>query len=146
MAEHLLFNLLGGQLAIGKNVGRELDFDTEIRRGFRHQVFVSFKTNTRLSNLVLSRVLGVSSRSIDRLALLKGAARMGPAVSDRLYRTARIVALAEDVLEDRDQALEWLSSAQRGLGDRKPFDLIETEVGTREVEDELLRIEHGFVA
>jgi putative toxin-antitoxin system antitoxin component (TIGR02293 family) len=146
MAGDLLFNLLGGQQAIGKKVGRDLDFDMEIRLGFRHQVFASFKTKTKLSNSVLSRVLGVSARSIDRLALLKGAARMGPVVSDRLYRTAKIVALAEDVLEDRDQALEWLCSKQRGLGDRKPFDLVETEAGTREVEEELLRIEHGFVA
>lgn len=146
MAEDLLFNLLGGQQAIGKKIERGLDFDTEIRRGFRRQVFVSFKTKTRLSNSVLSRVLGVSARSIDRLLVLKRAARMGPVVSDRLYRTAKIVALAEDVMEDRDQALEWLFAKQRGLGDRKPFDLIETEAGTREVEEELLRIEHGFVA
>jgi putative toxin-antitoxin system antitoxin component (TIGR02293 family) len=146
VAESLLFNLLGGQLAVGKKIGRDLDFDMEIRRGFRHQVLVSFKTQTKLSNAVLSRALGVSARSIDRLVVLKGAARMGPVVSDRLYRTAKIVALAEDVLEDLDQALEWLSSRQRGLGDRRPFDLIDTEAGTREVEDELLRIEHGFVA
>jgi len=146
MAENVLFDLLGGRQAIGKKVARGLDFDAEIRRGFRHQVFVSFKTKTKLSNSVLSRVLGLSARSIDRLALLNGAARMGPVVSDRLYRTAKIVALAENVMEDRDQALEWLSSKQRGLGERKPFDLIETEAGTREVEEELERIEHGFVA
>jgi putative toxin-antitoxin system antitoxin component (TIGR02293 family) len=146
MAQDLLFNLLGGQRAIGTKVERDRDFDLEIRRGFRHQVFLSFKTKTGLSNAALSRVLGVSARSIDRLAILKGAARMGPVVSDRLYRTAKIVALAEDVLEDREQALDWMASAQRGLGDRKPFELIETEAGTREVEEELLRIEHAFVA
>ncbi len=146
MAHDMLFNLLGGRQAIGKTIERDLDFDSEIRRGFRHQVFLSFKTKTRLSNSVLSRVLGISARSIDRLAILKGSARMGPVVSDRLYRTAKIVALAENVLEDRDQALEWLSSEQHGLGNRKPFDLVETEAGTREIEEELLRIEHGFVA
>ncbi|MFS8085603.1 MAG: antitoxin Xre/MbcA/ParS toxin-binding domain-containing protein [Acidobacteriota bacterium] len=146
MAEDLLLTLLGGQQAIGKKVQRDLDFDTEIRQGFRHQVFVSFKTKTKLSNSVLSRILGVSARSIDRLAVLKGAARMGPVVSDRLYRTAKIVALAVVVMENRDQALEWLSSRQRGLGNRKPFDLIETDAGTKEVQEELLRIEHGFVA
>jgi putative toxin-antitoxin system antitoxin component (TIGR02293 family) len=146
MSEALLFNLLGGQRAIGAKVERELDFDEEIKRGFRTQVFVSFKTNTKLSNAVLSRVLGVSLRTIDRLVLVKGANRIKPATSDRLYRTAKVVALAENVLEDRAQALEWLSSKQKGLGDRIPFDLIETDAGTREVEDELQRIEHGFVA
>ena len=146
MRGELLLNLLGGHRAIGTKVERELDFDEVIKKGFRPQVFVSFKTNTKLSNSVLSRVLGVSVRTIDRFVVLKGAARIKPAVSDRLYRAAKIVALAEGVIEDRAQALEWLSSKQRGLGDRIPFDLIETEAGTREVEEELQRIEHGFVA
>ena len=146
MSGQLVFNLLGGKRAIGAWVERELDFDKEIKRGFRPQVFASFKANTKLPNSVLSRVLGVSIRTIDRFVVAKGAARIKPAVSDRLYRTAKIVALAEDVLEDRGQALAWLSSKQRGLGNRVPFDLVETEAGTREVKDELQRIEHGFVA
>ncbi len=146
MAETLVLELLGGPKAIGKRVERELDFDAEIRRGFRPQVFVSFKEKTKLPNTVLSRILGLSGRSIDRLVGSKAAVRMKPAVSDRLYRTAKILALAEYVLEDREQALDWMSSGQQGLGGRKPFDLIETEAGTREVEEELLRIEHGFTA
>lgn len=145
MAAHSVLELLGGPKAIGKKVSGELDFDEEIKRGFRTQVFVSFKANTNLSNAVLSRVLGVSSRSINRFAL-KGDCRIKPFASDRLYRMAKIVALAENVLDDREQAMAWISSVQRGLGDRKPLDLIETEAGAREVEEELLRIEHGFVA
>lgn len=146
MTETLVFDLLGGKRAIGAKVERELDFDEEIKRGFRPEVFVSFKKNTKLSNSVLSRALGVSARSIDRLVMVKGTTRIKPAVSDRLYRIAKIVALAEEVLEDREQALEWLSSKQAGLGNRVPLDLVETEAGTREVEEEMQRIEHGFVA
>ena len=146
MTGSLLFGLLGGKRAIGAQVGRELDFDEEIKRGFRPLVFVSFKANTKLPNSVLCRILGVSARTMDRLAGEKGSTRIKPAVSDRLYRSAKIIALAEGVLEDREQALQWLSSRQKGLGDRAPFDLLETEAGTREVEDELQRIEHGFVA
>ena len=146
MSPSPVFDLLGGRRAIGVRVARELDFDAEIRRGFRSPVFASFKANTGLSNSALSRILGVSARTVDRLAAEKRTARIKPALSDRLYRTAKIVALAEEVLEDRDQALEWLASPQKGLGGRKPFDLIETEAGTREVEEELQRIEHGFVA
>jgi putative toxin-antitoxin system antitoxin component (TIGR02293 family) len=143
MTERLVLELLGGQRAIGKKVERELDFDSEIRRGFRSQVFVSFKAKTKLSNAVLSRVLGISGRSIDRLVVNS---RMKPVASDRLYRSAKILALAEHVLEDREQALAWMSATQSGLGGRRPLDLIATEAGTREVEEELLRIEHGFVA
>ncbi len=60
-------------------------------------------------------------------------------------RFARILALAKDVFEDEDRAIEWLRRPQFGLGDRIPFDLIYTEAGTSEVESLLLRIEHGVV-
>jgi putative toxin-antitoxin system antitoxin component (TIGR02293 family) len=146
MSEQLVIDLLGGEQAIGTAVRRELDFDQEIKRGFRQRVFVSFKTNTGLSNALLSRVLGVSPRTLDRFAPVKSNARIKPAVSDRLYRAAKVVALAEEVLEDRGQALEWLAAKQAGLGNRIPFELLETEAGAREVEDELERIEHSFVA
>src|SRR2546430_1800556 len=105
MSERLVSTLLGGKQAIGADLKRELDFDEEIKRGFRARVFARFKENTGLSNTVLSRALGVSVRTIDRFAAGKGSARIKPAVSDRLYRAAKIVALAEDVFEDRGQAL-----------------------------------------
>jgi putative toxin-antitoxin system antitoxin component (TIGR02293 family) len=146
MSEELVLELLGGRSNIGTKVERELDFDEEIRRGFRPQVFSKFKANTRLPNSTLSRVLGISVRTIDRLASRKNAPRLRPAVSDRLYRAAKVVGLAEQVFEDRTQALEWLSAKQAALGERMPIELLETEAGAREVEEELQRIEHGFVA
>lgn len=146
MSEQLVIDLLGGRRAIGAKVERELDFDEHIKRGFRPKVFICFKENTKLSNAILSRVLGVSPRTIDRLVVAKGVVRVKPAVSDRLYRAAKVVARAEEVFEDRVQALEWLSSRQAGLGDRLPLELLETEAGAREVQEELERIEHGFVA
>jgi putative toxin-antitoxin system antitoxin component (TIGR02293 family) len=54
--------------------------------------------------------------------------------------------LAEKVLENRDQALEWLRTPQFGLGNRVPLDLLATEAGAHEVENLLFRIEHGFLA
>ena len=145
MSEARVVSLLGGKQAIGTKVERELDFDIEIKKGFRFAVFVSFKKNTNLSNNILSRTLGVSPRSVERMFESR-VSRIKPAVSDRLYRTAKIIAFAEEALDDRDQALEWLKSKQAGLGDRCPVELLETEAGAREVEEELARIEHGFVA
>lgn len=60
-------------------------------------------------------------------------------------RFTRILALATDVFEDEDRAVEWLRRPQFGLGDRIPLDLINTEAGAREVESLLLQIEHGVV-
>jgi putative toxin-antitoxin system antitoxin component (TIGR02293 family) len=79
---------------------------------------------------------------LQRLAKQR-APRLTPAQSDRLYRLARLVALAEEVFEDRERAHSWLRQAQRGLGGRVPLELMRTEVGAREIEDLLGRIEYG---
>ena len=66
--------------------------------------------------------------------------------SDRLYRFARIIALAEEVFESKEDALEWLNGAQHGLGGTIPFEMLQTDAGAREVEELLIRIEYGVIS
>lgn len=143
MREDSVVTLLGGPRTFGGRSLESIELDAEIRRGFKTRVISNFKSHTGLSNASLARMLLVSARTIDRL---ESSGRLKPATSDRLYRAARIFALAESVLEDRDQARQWLTAPQHGLGERVPLELIETGPGARAVENELLRIEHGFVA
>lgn len=108
-----------------------LDVDREIRRGLPIRTLLRFKRHTGLSFEEIASVLDVSTKTIERT--IARAARLSTAASDRLYRMARLVALAEQVLEKRDVA-------------REPFDLLSSEAGAREVESLLERIEHGFLA
>ena len=55
----------------------------------------------------------------------------------------RLVRLATDVMGDEEYGRRWLESPQRGLGGKTPLDFARSEVGAREVEDLLGRIEHG---
>lgn len=55
----------------------------------------------------------------------------------------RIAVLAGVVFEDQQRAIAWLTTPQGGLGNRVPFELIQTEPGAQEVYDLLGRIEHG---
>ena len=50
---------------------------------------------------------------------------------------------AVEVMESEDNARQWLTSPQVGLGGAVPLEYAETEVGAREVEDLLGRIEFG---
>jgi putative toxin-antitoxin system antitoxin component (TIGR02293 family) len=64
--------------------------------------------------------------------------------SDRLMRYARLYWLAVDFFEgDTRTAREWLASPARGLAGRSPLEFAETEMGAREVEDLIGRLEHG---
>jgi putative toxin-antitoxin system antitoxin component (TIGR02293 family) len=58
-------------------------------------------------------------------------------------RVARLIERAARVLESGENARKWLTSPQIGLGGAVPMEYAGTEVGAREVEDLLGRIEHG---
>jgi putative toxin-antitoxin system antitoxin component (TIGR02293 family) len=63
--------------------------------------------------------------------------------SDRLLRLARVSAQASATLGSDEKAVRWLRRPNRALGNRAPLDLIDSDIGTRQVEEVLGRIEHG---
>lgn len=90
---------------------------------------------------VLAELLGVSEKTLARARKAEG--RLDPVTSDRLFRVAKITALACQVFERQEPALHWLKREQPGLGGRTPISFLTTSVGIEEVERLLLRIEHG---
>lgn len=88
----------------------------------------------------LAPLLGISRATLHRR---KAAGRLDPAESDRVVRFARLMGRAVEVLESEEHARRWLASPQFGLGGAVPLEYAMTEVGAREVEDLLGRIEHG---
>lgn len=88
----------------------------------------------------LGPMLGISKATLHRR---RSGQRLGSAESDRVVRFAKLMGKAVEVMESEDNARKWLNSAQRGLGGAVPLEFAETEVGAREVEDLLGRIEYG---
>jgi putative toxin-antitoxin system antitoxin component (TIGR02293 family) len=144
MGQRNVAAILGGRKVLGKPVGG-LDFADLVKQGLPQPALEHVKEILKLSDREISSALGVSEKTAWRMRHAP-AKRLTSVTSDRLYRLARIFALAEEVLEDREQAREWLRSPQVGLDNRVPFELLETEAGAREVEDLLLRIEHGVLS
>ena len=64
--------------------------------------------------------------------------------SDRLYRVASTLFQAVEVLGSIDKARVWLKSPNRSLGSEMPLDLLDTEIGARQVEEVLLRLNYGI--
>jgi putative toxin-antitoxin system antitoxin component (TIGR02293 family) len=85
-------------------------------------------------------LLGISKATLHRR---KAAGRLDTSESDRVVRFARLLGKAVAVLESAGHARQWLSSPQFGLGGVIPLEYARTEVGAREVENLLGRIEHG---
>src|SRR6266487_1007618 len=85
-------------------------------------------------------MLGISKATLHRR---KAEGRLDQAESDRVVRYARLMGKAVEVLESEENARQWLAAPQVGLGGAVPLEYAETEVGAREVEDLLGRIEYG---
>ena len=88
----------------------------------------------------LAPMLGISKATLHRRKI---SGRLDPAESDRVVRFARLLGQAVEVLESVANARLWLTAPQTGLGGAVPLEYAETEVGAREVEDLLTRIEYG---
>lgn len=70
--------------------------------------------------------------------------RLSTAESDRLVRLARLFAAAEALHEgNTDAARRWMESPKTALGGVTPLAYARTEVGAREVENLIGRLEHG---
>jgi putative toxin-antitoxin system antitoxin component (TIGR02293 family) len=85
-------------------------------------------------------MLGISKATLHRR---KAEGRLDQAESDRVVRFARLMGKAVEVMESEESARQWLNSPQFGLGGAVPLEYAETEVGAREVENLLGRIEYG---
>jgi putative toxin-antitoxin system antitoxin component (TIGR02293 family) len=88
----------------------------------------------------LGLMLGISKATLHRR---KASGRLDPAESDRVVRFARLMGKAVGVLESEGAARTWLNTPQIGLGGAIPLAYAESEVGAREVENLLGRLEFG---
>ena len=64
--------------------------------------------------------------------------------SDRVLRVIRVLSLAESVYGSRVRALVWLRTPHARLDGRVPLSLLNTDTGSRMVEELLAQIDEGM--
>lgn len=134
---------LGGDAVLGRRVRRDSDLQTAIREGFPQQVVEELMKAADLGIQELAAALDLSPRSLQRR---RHEGRLARYESDRIYRFARIVALAKSSLGSRDAAIRWLRRPNRALGGQAPLAVIDTEIGARAVENVLGRVAFGGIS
>lgn len=134
---------LGGRKLLGNSVATQRDLCQAIRKGFPPAVVEELMRASGLTLKELAEALDLSPRSLQRR---RRTGRLARFESDRLYRLARIVALAEESLGSRQSVTHWLKNSNRALGGIAPINAIDTEPGAREVENVLGRIAYGGIS
>lgn len=66
--------------------------------------------------------------------------------SDRAVRLARLAALTEKIFGDPKEGMLWLRSPKKRFHGRAPVAMMETEAGSRLVEEALYQIDEGMAA
>lgn len=64
--------------------------------------------------------------------------------SDRVVRVIRAISQAEAVYASHERALAWLRRPNPRLDGRTPFSLLNTDIGSRIVEEMLVQIDEGM--
>ena len=135
-----LVSTLGGRRALGADPENLDALRVRLRRGLPYEVLRALSAAYGLDVSRLTVVLRIPVRT---LARRRRERRFRPDESDRLFRVARVAALAEESLGGREKAARWLKRPNRALGNAIPLDHLDTDLGARQVEDVLGRISHG---
>ena len=133
----------GGSFVVRESHGSFLDTAkaiSQIKSGLPVKVFFALKDQINISTEELAHVVGIAPRTLLRR---KQEGRLQKEESERVVRLQRLFEKALDVFEDRAAAQSWFNSPQLALGEKTPLDYADTELGAREVENLLSRIEHG---
>jgi len=112
----------------------------QVRKGLHFRKLEALQAGV---DLPLEQLAGKLAISRSTLLRRKALGRLTPHESDCVVRFARLVQHAADVFGDAARGREWLKLPQRALGGATPLDYAETELGAREVENLLGRIDYG---
>ncbi len=134
---------LGGQKTLGRALSTDRDMREAIREGFPPAVVEELMRASSLTLKELASALDLSPRSLQRR---RRSGRLARYESDRLYRLARIVAIASEYLGEHERAMRWLKHPNRALGGIAPLAAMDTELGARQVESILGRIAYGGIS
>jgi putative toxin-antitoxin system antitoxin component (TIGR02293 family) len=141
--EYVVDVLGGAKVFRGRELPSASQMRDRIKAGLPFSSLESVRERLGLSVPEAANVLQMPART---LARRRQSRKLAADESDRLYRLARIAAHAVAVFGSEDKASAWLRRPNRALNGELPIQVLDTDVGARQVEDILGRLEHGAVS
>lgn len=111
-----------------------------VRDGLDMGEFHALQESLGITEERLAGLVGISRATLHRR---KKSGNLDRAESDRLVRFARLFSRASAALGGADGARSWLVAPAVAFNGECPLDYADTEIGAREVEALLGRLEHG---
>ena len=131
---------IGGR-SLGLPVGSTAKVVQQVRMGFPYTALVHFQKTSGLPVGSIADLIRIPQRTLMRR---KAKGRLSSEESERLLRLSGVFEKAVDLFEgDTDAARRWLTTSSKELDNQSPLDFTRTEIGAREVEDLIGRLEYG---
>jgi putative toxin-antitoxin system antitoxin component (TIGR02293 family) len=112
-----------------------------VKQGLPYSTFKTMEGKLHITQNQLADFLSIPNTTLARRRREK---RLNTEESDRLIRYARMLTLARDMMEgDEEAANRWLTDRHLLLNDESPLEHAVTEVGARDVEDLITRVQFG---
>ena len=128
---------------IGLRSQDPIDIFRKVEKGLAFTALEHFQRSSGISTADLADAVVITVRTLHRR---REQGRLEPEESDRLLRISRVFGKALDLFEGQTQAArQWLFTPQGALGGKEPIVLAKTDVGAREVEALVDRLEHGVL-
>ena len=113
---------------------------SQIKKGLPLEIFEKLCKNLGIPEKELCRVLKIPPST---LARRKKSGQLSFEESERVFRIGRLYDKAVEVFKKPELSRKWFKEPAWALGDVTPLDYSDTELGAKEVDDLLGRIDHG---
>jgi putative toxin-antitoxin system antitoxin component (TIGR02293 family) len=126
---------------LGLNARNTAELIRQVEHGFSFKALRVLASYSGMPGPLIASIVGIPSRT---LARRKAAGRLAPQESERLLRISNVIERAVELFEgDIAATVTWLTAPQKSLDHHSPLIYARTEVGAREVENLIGRLEHG---
>ena len=113
----------------------------QVGRGFSFHALRALESRSGIPLPQIASIVGIPPRT---LARRKSSGRLTSDESEKLLRLSSVFEQAVDLFEgDEANARQWLTTPKKALEDQTPLAYSRTELGAREVENLIGRLEHG---
>lgn len=136
-----IFNLIGFIFPKNPAHHQESDLIPLIRKGLSKKNLDHLMTTTGLDLGTMANILHISERTFHRYT---HATTLNPEISERIFEIARLYTKGEEAFGDLSAFKTWMSYPSKALGAKPPKELLDTSLGIKLIEDELVRIEQGI--
>lgn len=130
--------------ALGLRVRSSGELIRQVGRGFSFHTMRELETHSGIPLPEIASVIGLPGRT---LARRKASGRLTSDESEKLLRLSSVFEQAVELFEgDQSGALKWLTTPKKALENQTPLSYSRTELGAREVENLIGRLEYGVFA